>query len=95
MQVIKRSKMPDSTKIQIENWKEDYDFIKTLYIAAYPIAKESDDFMIHRNRPFRLELSQFSSDGEVLSLFEKLEKGKISLNKCKNYFNNPKDIIYL
>lgn len=95
MQVIKKSKMPDGTAIQIENWKQSYDFIKTLYIAAYPIAKESDDFMIHRNKTFRLELSQFSSDAEVVNLFKKLEKGEITLKKCASYFDNPTYITYL
>lgn len=95
MQVIKRSKMPDGTDIQIENWKENYDFIKTLYIAAYPLAKESDDFVIRRNQKFRLELSRFSSDNEVLDLFQKLENGKITLKECVSYFKNPKYINYL
>lgn len=95
MQVIKRSKMPDGTDIQIENWKEDYDFIKTLYIAAYPIAKESNDFVIKRNQKFRLELSRFSSDDKVLDLFQKLESGKITLKKCVDYFDNPTYITYL
>ena len=86
--------MPDGTNIQIENWKENYDFIKTFYIAAYPLAKESD-FMIERNKSFRLELSRFSSDEEVLALFKKLESGKITLKKCESHFNTPKYIAYL
>lgn len=95
MKVIKRSKMPDGTDIQIENWKENYNFIKTLSIAAYPLAKESDDFMIRRNEKFRLELSKFNSDNEVLELFQKLENGEITLKKCTSYFRDKKFIQYL
>ena len=95
MEIINKSKMPDGTKIQIENWKKDYEFIKTFYIAAYLIAKESDDFMIKRNSTFRLELSNFESDNDVLDLFNKLEKGKINLKNCINYFDNPQYITYL
>lgn len=95
MKVIKKSKMPDGTNIQIEDWKDDYSFIMTLYIAAYPIAKESNNFMIHRNQTFRLELSNFNSDNEVETLFRKLESAETTLKECVNYFNDPKDINYL
>lgn len=95
MQVIKRSKMPDGTAIQIEDWRQSYNSIKTLSIAAYPIAKESNDFMIHRNKTFRLELSRFSSDDKVLDLFHKLESGKITLKKCVGYFRDSDYITYL
>lgn len=95
MEIINKSKMPDGTKIQIENWKKDYEFIKTFYIAAYPIAKESDDFMIKRNSTFRLELSNFESDNEVFDLFNKLDKGLISLKDCVKYFDNKEEISYL
>lgn len=95
MTVIQRSKMPDGTDIQIEDWKKDYDFIKTLFISAYPIARESNDFMIKRNNKFRLELSSFKSDNEVLELFNKLENGIISLKACIKHFDNKEDAIYL
>ena len=95
MKVIQKSKTPDDITIQIEDWKKDYDFIKTLSISAYPLAKESDDFMIKRNNKFRLELSTFKSDTEVLDLFHKLEKGTISLKDCIIYFNNKNDAQYL
>lgn len=39
MKVVKKSKMPDGTHIQIEDWKDVYDFMNIYSIATYPKAK--------------------------------------------------------
>ena len=36
MKILKKSQMPDGTNIQIEDWKNDYSYIKTLPIGTYP-----------------------------------------------------------
>ena len=91
MEVLKRAEMPNGTKIQIENWKNDYDFIKTINIAVYPIAQRGSE----ANKTFRLELEDFESDKEVQDIFEKLEKGKIELTELTNYFRSGSKDEYL
>lgn len=91
MKVLKRSEMLDGTKIQIENWKNDYDFIKTLNIAVYPIAQRGSE----ANKTFRLELENFESDAEVEDIFNRLENGKIELAELTNYFRNGTKDEYL
>lgn len=40
MRIIKKAVMPDGTKIQLEDWSEDYPFYAPCaHISAYPIAK--------------------------------------------------------
>ena len=89
--------MPDGTKIQIEDWKSDYSHIKTLNIAAYPIAKESSDkpFGPRKNKIFRLELEHFDSDNKVLDIFDKLETGKITLKECVVHIYKKEQINYI
>ena len=55
MKIVKKSKMPDGTDIQIEDWKNVYSHIKTLSIATYPKAKNTSmSGFIERNKTFRL-----------------------------------------
>ncbi len=89
MEIFKKSQMPDGTKIQIENWKKDYNFIKTLSIGTYPIAKNSSkDNLIQANHTFRLELTNFKNDEQVQDIFKQLESGKILLQNLSKYFYN-------
>lgn len=81
MKIIKKSKMKDGTNIQIENWKNDYRFIKTLSIAIYPTSKRT-------NETFRLELTNFKNDKEVIKIFEQLQNSDINLIDLKKYFRN-------
>lgn len=88
MKILNKSKMPDGTKIQIEDWKENYSFMDTYVIGTYPKAKiESDEYFgIHRGESFRLELDNFSNNDEAISIFNKLEKGEIKLENLQEYF---------
>ena len=89
MKILKKSQMPDGTKIQIEDWKKDYNFIKTLSIGTYPIAKNSNkDNLIQSNQTFRLELTNFENDEQVQNIFHQLELGKIFLQDLSKYFYN-------
>lgn len=89
--------MTDGTQIQIEDWKEDYSYIKTLEIGAYPKAKNtSNNNLIENNKIFRLSLTKFKSDEQVQDIFNKLENGKITLEELKEHFyNGKKDEYYL
>lgn len=94
MKVIKRSTMPDGTKIQIEDWKNGYTIFKTLSIAAYPVAKADSEYnIIKKNTTFRLDMSTgFTSDEEVNKIFDDLENGKINLIDLSSHFwNGQKD----
>ena len=89
MKILKKSQMPDGTKIQIEDWKKDYTFIKTLSIGTYPIAKNSSkDNLIQAKQTFRLELTNFENDEQVQNIFHQLELGKIFLQDLNKYFYN-------
>ena len=97
MKILKKSQMPDGTNIQIEDWKNDYSYIKTLTIGTYPKAKNTSiSGYIEKNKNFRLELSSFESDEQVENVFKELEKGKISLENLSEYFREgQKDKFYL
>ena len=99
MKVISKSRMPDGTKIQLEDWKSDYPgIIKTLTIGSYPKAKWDSRYkLIQRGKPFRLWLSNnFESDEEVIMLFINLMARYVSLESCDNhYYNGDKDRFYM
>lgn len=91
MEVIKKSKMPDGTFIQIENWRKEYSHIKTLGIAVYPIAtNNSNAGFIEKNEKFRLELTGFTDNEQVKNIFEQLEKGQISIKDLIKHFRDGK-----
>lgn len=88
MKVIKKSTMPDGTKIQIEDWKKDYSSCQTLSIAAYPVAKADSKYqMIKKGKNFRLGIERFKSDEEATRAFEALVNGEICLLDLSKHFN--------
>lgn len=92
MKVLKKATTPKGTGIQIEDWREDYSFVKTLSIGAYPIAKESRGNWIKKNETFRLSITDFNNDNEVYSIFNKLINGNITLKELSKNFRNFEDI---
>ena len=54
MKVVKKSKMPDGTHIQIEDWKDVYDFMNIYSIATYPKAKNSSKYGFIENNQIEL-----------------------------------------
>lgn len=97
MTVLERTKMPDGTEIQLENWKEDYPHIfDTLSIGAYPKAKQSR-WWIRKGEPYRLDLARgFTSDESVRETFNCLELGAITLEELdKHYWNGNRDRFYM
>lgn len=96
-EIITRDRMPDGTKIQLENWKEVYPTVeKTIMIAAYPTAK-NDSYWIRKGEPFRLQISRlFGSDQEVEYIYQGLIDGRISLEDlAAHYYNGDKDRFYM
>ena len=87
MKILKRGQMPDGTKIQIEDWKENYSFKNVYTIGTYPLAvNTSKNSLIRAGETFRLELDGFKTNEEVEDIFTKLEKGKIELKDLSDYF---------
>ena len=96
MKIVKQSKMPDGTVVQLEDWQEDYLFKKFLEIGAYPKAKNSStNKIIEANKTFRFDLTNFKSNKEAEDVFSKLEKGTIKLEDLQEYFYSSKDKFYL
>lgn len=97
MKIIKKTKMPNGTDIQIEDWREDYPFLKVFDIGVYPNAKNSSKYrFIYANETFRLTLTGFESNKQVEKIFNQLEKGKIKLEELSEYFQNGnRDKFYL
>ncbi|WP_252225311.1 MULTISPECIES: hypothetical protein [unclassified Clostridium] len=99
MKVLEKALMKDGTKIQIEDWTKDYDFIKVLNIASYPIAKRTNYKDILRipteGDQFRISIKNFKNDNEVKEVFEKLKTGSITLLDLKNKFDNKNNADYI
>lgn len=80
MKVLEKATTPDGTKIQIEDWTQDYDCFKTLSIATYPMAikkphtKNIPMFEIYRT--FRVEINRnWANNDEVRKAFDELKNG--------------------
>lgn len=91
MEIIKKGKMIDGTKIQIENWNNSYPntFEKNSTIACYPVAKNSIparwcNVYPERGKSFRYEL-QFKNEEEAEKNYNKLLVGE---KKLIDYINN-------
>lgn len=85
--------MPDGTKVQIEDWSEDYSF-HTLSdtVAAYPKAKctINDKHWAYpvMNESFRADFT-FESEKEAGKVFDDLISGKACLKDFTKYMCNP------
>lgn len=93
MQVIKRDIMPDGTKIQIEDWSNDYNFYKkNSTIALYPIAINSiykNPKSIYpypeRGKTFRASLD-FDTEENARYAFQSMVNGsKTYMDYMENY----------
>ncbi len=88
------SEMPCGTKIQIEDWNGEYDFMPfASTLAAYPISKVdiNGEFFPKRNKKFRASFN-FDNEEEAKQAFNGLESGANKLIDFKENFNNPKNI---
>lgn len=88
------SSMPDGTKIQIENWNEEYEFIlPNSTLGTYPVSKVSLDgqFAPKRNQKLRVSFN-FPSAEMARQAFRSLEKGNKQLIDFKEYINDSRKI---
>lgn len=91
MKVVEKSVMPDGTKIQIEDWREDCpEFQQTISIAAYPISKHTGKWKwIREGEVFRLSLDRnFVNSAEVKEVFKMLESGEFELEDLAAHFHD-------
>ena len=94
MEVLEVSSMPCGTKLQIEDWSNDYDFLpRGSTLAAYPLSKVDLDgqFAPKRNKEFRVSFN-FDSELEAKQAFNDLSAGSKQLVDFKGCINNPKKI---
>lgn len=93
MKVLERAKMPDGTKIQIEDWKEDYSCFDTISIAAYPVMKRlPQSKQLHfteSGKPFRVDINRdWKNDDEVKNAFIRLANGEAKLmDFCEQFWD--------
>lgn len=101
--ILERTKTPDGTAIQLEDWHmENTEEFPDLYgytIGAYPVAKNGNVF-IKKNETFRLTISFNNytgyTDEMVLADYEKLKSGEISLEDLsERYWNRDKDKYFM
>ena len=97
MKVLERAATPDGTKIQIEDWKEDYSFINVLSIATYPMAKNTSKYRwVESGKTFRLDINKFNNDEEVYQAFNNLVNGDKQITDfSEQFFNADKDKYYM
>lgn len=94
MEVTNVSSMPCGTKIQIEDWSEDYKFFSpSSTLAAYPKSKVSKggQFGPNLNKTLRVSFN-FDSKTETMQAFKGLEVGIKQLSDFIEKINNPEKI---
>lgn len=103
MKIIEKATMPNGTEIQLEDWSEkntaEYPDLYGLVIFAYPIAKNSSNF-IRSGEKFALVIPEnkyhnYSND-DIRADFEALKSGEKSLEDLSEHFwNGRKDMFLL
>lgn len=101
MRIIKKGIMPNGTKIQIEDWSEDFNcFSRCGTVAAYPIAKASIQksekynsiwgatYYPEVHRKFRASFN-FECGIFAEQVFDKLISGENQLKDFAEYMDHP------
>lgn len=95
MKVLAKSKTPEGTSIQLEDWDG------KLYIGAYPVARNSSKYgWIRNNSIFRLTIASNSymnyTNENVLEDYENLKTGVKVLSDLKeHYWHGKKDQYFM
>ncbi len=96
MDILQRGVTPDGTKIQIEDWKENYpNSYKTLTIGCYPIARQDSRLLIKKGKTFRCSIEVFKNDEECKEFFNKLAAGSETIDGMIDRIRNQKYKYYL
>lgn len=93
MNILEKSKMKDGTKIQIEDWHDEYNFMeKGSTLVAYPKSKMNmeGEYSPKLNRTFRASFN-FDNAKDTMEAFKGLKHGIKRLSDFKEYMNNPKN----
>lgn len=100
MKIINKATMPDGTKIQLEDWSNDYPFYAPCaHIAAYPISKFSRERVKgweypKRNHNFRLNF-YFDTNNSAELAFLSLINGNKGLNDFSEYVQDKELLQYI
>lgn len=92
MEILKTGTMPDGTHVQLEEWKDDYDFMPYgNVVASYPKSKMSHEgrYSPKANENYRFDFV-FDSNKKAESVFNDLVNGNKNLSDHKNYLYNKK-----
>lgn len=96
MKVLEKATMSNGTKIQLEDWSDVYPDIYGFMIGAYPIAQRTSQYgWIQGGTEFRLSISRYSSNEEVLKDFESLKTGEKQLEDLADRFHDGKKDMWL
>lgn len=93
MKLLEKGITPDGTKVQIEEWKEDYSFMNYgSTIGAYPVSQINctGSFSPKRNQTFRCQFT-FNSHDEVKEAYTELINGNKTLKGYKNEFSGHEE----
>ena len=93
MKILNKTVLSDGTKIQIEDWSEDYSFKKYgATLATYPKSKINVDgqFSPKWNRTFRCAF-EFESHDDAVAAYNELIAGNKVLSDYVNYLQDKKD----
>ena len=94
MEILRTSKMPDGTNIQLENWNGEFPtvFPKDALLAAYPVSQTNiwseslgDTPYPRRGRTFRLAI-EFDDAAAADAAMHALETGEAALKDYAQYF---------
>ena len=92
MKIIDKATMPDGTKIQLEDWSEDYPKLFGLVIAGYPIAQKTSEFgFIQYGKTMRVDIDYLKKENaneQAKADFEALKNGNKILKDLKERFSD-------
>lgn len=100
MRIINKAVMPDGTKIQLEDWSDDYPFYAPCaHIAAYPMSRFSKVRVKgweypKRGNNFRLNF-YFDTNNSAELAFLSLVNGKNGLKDFSEYVENKELLQYI
>lgn len=97
MEVLTVYSMPRGTKIQMEDWSGEFNFMSyASTIGAYPTSQVNGQgqFSPKRNKTFRVDL-RFENQEEAEVAFHELKNGNKALLDFQEHIRDPWKIKYL
>lgn len=95
MKILEKGIIPDGTKIQIEEWNEDYSFMSYgSTIGAYPTSQVNcgGTWSPKRGETFRFQLD-FNSNNEAKKAYMELLNGNKTLKDYRNEFTGHEEYL--